>query len=124
MSPDTRFTCPNFRPYLHHSSTLHPELVDITSFDGENEHENLRKKYDKVIERKKKLNDHFNDKKKKYDDECRLLLGKMHSLSETEGNDANAQIGEEGQADMEREFETVEGFKRVNRTCSWVNSQE
>ena len=104
--------------------TIVPELVDITSFDGENEHENLRKKYDKVIERKKKLNDHFNDKKKKYDDECRLLLGKMHSLSGIEGNDANAQIGEEGQADMEREFETVEGFERVNRTRSWVNSQE
>ena len=80
--------------------TVVPELVDVTSLVGENEHENLQKKYDKVIERKKKLNDHFNDKKKKYDDECRLLLGKMHSLSEVEGNEVNALIGEEGQADM------------------------
>ena len=80
--------------------TMVPELVDIISINGENKHENLRKKYDKVNERKKKLNDHFNDKKKKYDDECRLLLGKMHSLSEVEGNEVNAQIGEEGQADM------------------------
>ena len=104
--------------------TVVPELVDITSLDGENEHENLRKKYNKVVERKKKLNDHFNDKRKKYDDECRLLLGKMQSLSEMEGNDANAQIGEEGQADMEKEFDAAEGHERVNRTRSWVNSQE
>ena len=103
--------------------TLESELIDLST-DGASERVTIQRRYDEVVKKKQSLNDRYHVKLKQYNDKCQMLLGKLHSFADSERFEGNVQIGHEGQADMEKEFNNAEDHERINRTRSWVNSHD